>query len=668
MENTKYVQSLVLYLAGSGTIVGATSVTLTDLVDIYGNVLTMTSFGTKGYITLEPNTTNEEAASFTGIVANANGTYTLTGVSSGLAQSPYTEASGLVRQHSGGTQVVITDTVQFWNTFPNKNNDSTIAATYTFTSPNYPRIDSAVTPPVDDEEFVTKKYVDDIVVAGSPDASTTTKGITKLSVAPVSPTDPIAAGTNDPRIPTQGENDALVGTSGTPSTSNKYVTNDDTTGTGLIPRSSIVNVLRKFGGDGSDGALVLADTSGTGTITTSGTTVNGVSTLFTTELAVGDTIVVSGQVRVVATITSNILLTVTVAFSPDIASPTAFTIGKVTSIDLGSVQYVIKQYTIISITGHTKARFINPHVNGTIIFLKSSGDMTLTSSVVPMLDASGCGGAGGVGGTVAGTQSGSSGNDGTNIQDSLSHVGIGGSSSASTSGGIIYSNTYLYTKNDYQLLAGRMIATGCGGGGAGAVTGNGSGGSVIGTADGGAGGNGGGALVIECAGSLNFTTALGISVAGKNGTNGVSVSSGSGANAYASAGGGGGSGGMCILMYNILVAASGSINDAGGSGGTGGTTTNTSGGVGGGTFFPFSAGSGAGGFGGAGGGGAVVPSGGSGSNPGVNGTNAGGAQAGGGGGSGAASVYNITATNAGGTGGTAGASTGGLIAQNYYLA
>lgn len=59
-------------------------------------------------------------------------------------------------------------------------------------------------------------------------AGTAVIGRTKLSTAPASSSDPIAAGTNDPRIPTQSENDALVGTSGTPSSSNKYVTDADT--------------------------------------------------------------------------------------------------------------------------------------------------------------------------------------------------------------------------------------------------------------------------------------------------------------------------------------------------------------------------------------------------------------------------------------------------------
>jgi hypothetical protein len=61
------------------------------------------------------------------------------------------------------------------------------------------------------------------------DASSTVKGLTKLSLDPVSPTSPIAVGDNDGRVPTQNENDALVGTSGTSvSSSNKLVDNADT--------------------------------------------------------------------------------------------------------------------------------------------------------------------------------------------------------------------------------------------------------------------------------------------------------------------------------------------------------------------------------------------------------------------------------------------------------
>jgi hypothetical protein len=167
-----YVQSNTLYQAGSGNIIGATSIVLTSLTDIYGNVLTMASFGTMGYITLEPDTTNEEAAIFTGITANSNGTYTLTGVSTILAQTPYTASSGLVRQHSGGTKVVITDNVAFWATFGQTQNPNTWVGLQTFSV-----VPTIPVTPVASTDAASKGYVDSVAVAGAPNASTTVKGI-----------------------------------------------------------------------------------------------------------------------------------------------------------------------------------------------------------------------------------------------------------------------------------------------------------------------------------------------------------------------------------------------------------------------------------------------------------------------------------------------------------
>lgn len=75
-------------------------------------------------------------------------------------------------------------------------------------------------------EIVDKKYVDDSVTAGAPDAATGTKGIAKASVAPASPTSPIFVGDNDPRVPTQGENDGLAATT-TPASGNLFMTQKD---------------------------------------------------------------------------------------------------------------------------------------------------------------------------------------------------------------------------------------------------------------------------------------------------------------------------------------------------------------------------------------------------------------------------------------------------------
>ena len=60
----------------------------------------------------------------------------------------------------------------------------------------------------------------------------------------------------------------------------------------------------------------------TGSIDVTGTNVNvpGTSTLFLSELSVGDEVVISGETRTVAAITSNTAATVTAAFGSDLAN------------------------------------------------------------------------------------------------------------------------------------------------------------------------------------------------------------------------------------------------------------------------------------------------------------------------------------------------------------
>lgn len=58
--------------------------------------------------------------------------------------------------------------------------------------------------PVVDSDVATKAYADSLVSSGAADASDTTKGITQLSVAPDSPTAPIAVGDNDSRVSVMG--------------------------------------------------------------------------------------------------------------------------------------------------------------------------------------------------------------------------------------------------------------------------------------------------------------------------------------------------------------------------------------------------------------------------------------------------------------------------------
>lgn len=130
------------------------------------------------------------------------------------------ETSGAVRGHRTGSNVIISDFAHI--RFLNDLLDGT-----TPLDGSTPLIYDANPTLTDSKHLVTKKYIDDLAIAGAPKASTSVLGIAKMSTAPVDANSPIAVGDNDGRIPTQGENDALVGTTGTPSSSNKFVTATD---------------------------------------------------------------------------------------------------------------------------------------------------------------------------------------------------------------------------------------------------------------------------------------------------------------------------------------------------------------------------------------------------------------------------------------------------------
>tara|TARA_R110000824_G_scaffold59828_1_gene160350 strand:+ start:519 stop:1025 length:507 start_codon:yes stop_codon:yes gene_type:complete len=63
----------------------------------------------------------------------------------------------------------------------------------------------------------------------------------------------------------------------------------------------------------------------TGSIDVTGTNVNvpGTNTLFTSELSIGDEVVISGETRTITTITSDTAATVTAAFGSDLSNDTS---------------------------------------------------------------------------------------------------------------------------------------------------------------------------------------------------------------------------------------------------------------------------------------------------------------------------------------------------------
>lgn len=224
MATPKIVADFETQLA-SAVSVGATSFTLASATDDDGTALPAGKY----YFTIENGTSKKEY-----VVGTVSGT-AVSSVSTVSRQG--TETSGIAIAHRAGASVIITD----WKTY--------------------------------------KDYMDEIALVSAPDADTNTKGVVEgATLAEVRARTP-SGGTGAALVvtpdvcddlPTSDEKAALVGTSGTPSTSNKFVTADDvaTDGTaGKIIRANssayptgLTAISRKLVFD-----LTTSDPIGTGT-------------------------------------------------------------------------------------------------------------------------------------------------------------------------------------------------------------------------------------------------------------------------------------------------------------------------------------------------------------------------------------------------------------------
>lgn len=148
------VQTLTFTVTGNGATAGATSFSLQSFKDPLGANLTMANFGDIGYGNFEPNTTNEDPVSFTGITQNADGSATLTGVNSNAFSTPFVNTTGLRLSHAGSVTFIITNTAQFYSNFGNKLNDEPVSGHWT--APD----------PVAAQGVATKNYVDTHVNGG----------------------------------------------------------------------------------------------------------------------------------------------------------------------------------------------------------------------------------------------------------------------------------------------------------------------------------------------------------------------------------------------------------------------------------------------------------------------------------------------------------------------
>lgn len=156
-------------------------------ITIQGHTLETADYGFL-YFTINPGAANQEVVKVT---SNSGTTFTLT--KRGLASygAGDIELSNFKFNHSAGEPVIASNPKNFEEQLVRLSEDQTIAGIKTFSS-------SPVVPtPTSDTQAANKGYVDGVAIAGGADASTTTKGIAKLTTAPTSATDPIAVGATD---------------------------------------------------------------------------------------------------------------------------------------------------------------------------------------------------------------------------------------------------------------------------------------------------------------------------------------------------------------------------------------------------------------------------------------------------------------------------------------
>ncbi len=708
MSLPQFVQArkTTLYTPVSST--ETSEIVLSELVDIYGNELSMSDFGTTMYLTINPGGDSEEIISVTGFTRNSDDTVTLdTGITRALkAVSDYT-AGGTASAHSSGTTVVVSNNPQLYNAIlavmVNNFGNETIAGVKTFSS--VPKTSGG--DPVADNDLARKNYVDG-VVAG---AFTTARVVVGATAgATIADGQAVYFDTTDDEWKLASAATAATcqgvllgiaqgaGTDGNAIANGVLIVGVDDAQTGLT------------GGDImylSDTPGAISATPGTVEVTIGLAKMESTTELYFTPnfqhfltedqqdalenptsgtaLSASNGVVDDNDTTGTGSVVRQSVTSAIEKFGGD-GSDGALTVTTgTTNLDASGAKVLIKNYTSISITGDGKIAVTNPHTEGTILILRSQGDVTLTSSAAPMIDLTGLvtAGTGGSGGTGRddGGSAGGNGNDGDYILDALTHYGAGGGVGASNVGGTGGTGGVALTKDQgiYRLYSATIaditmnrnqyvIPGTSGGGGAGGHTADVANQASPGGA-GGAGGAGGGALIIECGGAWNFTTTGGISVAGSAGSAGTDGAdeTGSGSNegaAGGAGGGGGGAGGSALILYNTLTANTGTVISTGGNGGAGGDGGDETGGASGGLGGSGGGGgaggghySGAGGDGGDGGAGHTT------SYNGSAGSNSTTATGGAGGSKGSVGAYE----GAGGGGGGAGADGWSLVTKNVWF-
>jgi len=223
----KYIQTKATTLT-YGISDSSTTIQLKNLLKLDDSPISASDIGDILHGTYAPGTSREEIFSIIGsnVTVNADGTVDITSVVRGLKEvSPY-DTGGYKCDHPSGEIVIFGNNPQVYDSFLTDeqiDTDATLAANSDSVVPSQKAI---------------KTYIANFITGVIGTATNLLFGTVKMTTA----TSNIAVATDDLRVPTQDENNALVGTSGTAvSSSNKLVDNADTTGTGSVVRSSVVS-------------------------------------------------------------------------------------------------------------------------------------------------------------------------------------------------------------------------------------------------------------------------------------------------------------------------------------------------------------------------------------------------------------------------------------------
>ena len=509
-----------------------------------------------GYGTIDPQTaTKSEFISFTGITQNVDGSADLTGVTRGMGRSyPFTASSTFRQTHATQSIFILSDSPQLFNEYAIKRNDETITGSWTVPAPT-----AAGNP-------TPKSYVDALVNGGA-------VSYDKTSVAG-----------------TAGESF----NSGAIVYFNKY-TARWMKASALVASTSQGVILGIAQGAGSNGVSInggvllegldatqgsvltpgqliyLSDTAGA-TSTSVGTTNRQIGIVKSTTELYFDQNFGNPQYDLPNTFTATTTLkgnVISKAFGGDGSDGALSLTTGTTTMDLGGSNYVVKNYSSISISGTGALEFTNSNNAGSVVVFKSQGDCTIGGSGIFSTSTGAAPGLGVVSATGTPGSIGLTlplGNPGGGQPGSCStgqgctNAGAAGTGGATTSPTVTATSSIIATK--YLPI---IIGAGGGGGGGGSNSN-----------PGGNGGRGAGAFILQCGGTLNFTS--NITMRGGAGTSGTTGTP----NQYPGSGGGGG-GGTVWLIYNILGTNTGTINVLGGAGGpTTAAASGTAGGGGGG--------------------------------------------------------------------------------------